>query len=128
MGAHNFGYEANERELDFIRKTYEHCSAFITICGGFQAPMQAGLFKGKNATAPEPMIEMMKSQVPDVEWTKRRWQRDGKLWTSGTLLNGLDLMRAFGEQTFGGEGTLMEHTLDMCAWPVRDVHYGDVKA
>jgi transcriptional regulator GlxA family with amidase domain len=125
MGAHNFRYTPNEAELNFIRKSYEHCSAFLTVCGGFQAPLMAGVFQGKTATAPREMLEHLRSTTTDIEWVSKRWQRDGKLWTSGILLNGLSLMRAFAEIIWGGEGSLAERVLEFGDWPKRDVNYAD---
>lgn len=121
-------YTLTEAELSFIRKSYDDCSAFITICGGSQGPVQAGLFAGKTATGPLPFMEKLKVTVPDTKWVEKRWHRDGKLWTSATLLNGLDLMRAFGEYFFDGdrEGSLMYKMLEMGAYPRRDVFFRDV--
>ena len=68
---------------------------------------------------------MLKQQAPNVNWVDKRWCRDGKVWTSGALLNGLDLMRAFASEVWGGEGTLAEWWLALGSWPVRDVDYKD---
>lgn len=119
-------YQPNAAELDFVRNAYAESFAFITICGGFQAAFQAGVFKGKTATAPRPMVPMLRQMAPDTQWVEKRWHRDGKLWTSGALLNGLDLMRNFVTDTWGGEGTLAEYIIDIGHWPVRDLAYGDV--
>ncbi|KIW75175.1 hypothetical protein Z517_11947 [Fonsecaea pedrosoi CBS 271.37] len=125
MGAHLNGYNPNEVELDFVRKSYENCSAFITICGGLQAAFQAGLFKNKTVAAPRFMLEQLRATGPETTWVEERWHRDGKLWTSGALLNGLDLMRAFGTEYWGGEGSLIQFAFDSGHWPLRDVQYGD---
>ena len=125
MGAHNMAYMPNEAELDFIRKSYEGCTEFITICWGSRAPMMAGLLHGKTATAPRPLLEMLKKTAPDVNWVDQRWHRDGKLWTSGALLNGTDLMRAFATETWGEE-SLAGTILDIGGYPRRDVDYKDV--
>ncbi|PHH91657.1 hypothetical protein CDD83_10810 [Cordyceps sp. RAO-2017] len=123
----NFGHEATEAELAFIRKSYEACSAFISVCGGVAAPLQAGILEGRTATAPRFMLDQMRRQAPGTDWVERRWVRDGKLWTSGTLLNGLDLMSAFIQATWpSGEGTLISRMLRMSAWPDRDPEYKDV--
>ena len=74
---------------------------------------------------------------PGTDWVEKRWVRDGKLWTSGALLNGMDLMRGFGEEVWGGKeekeekeekghGSLVGFMLDMGCFPVRDVDYRDV--
>jgi transcriptional regulator GlxA family with amidase domain len=110
---------------EFLRKCYDECSAFITICGGMLGPYQAGLFKGKTVTAPRFMLEHLRQQSPETTWVDERWHRDGKLWTSGALLNGLDLMRAFGTEYFGGHETLMEFVLNSGHYPIRDVRYAD---
>ncbi|EXJ73530.1 uncharacterized protein A1O5_03291 [Cladophialophora psammophila CBS 110553] len=125
MGAHLEGYTPNEAELDFVRKSYENCSAFITICAGFQTAFQAGLFKNKTVTAPRFMLEQLRTTGSETNWVEKRWHRDGKLWTSGALLNGLELMRAFGTEYWGGEGTLMQFALDSGHYPQRDVQYED---
>ncbi len=127
MGAHIAldGYVPSEAEINFMRKSYDDCSAFITICGGFLGPFQAGLFKGKTVTAPRFMLDQFRKMGPDTTWVEERWHRDGKLWTSGALLNGLDLMRAFGTHFWGGEGTLMQFGLDSGHYPIRDVGYAD---
>jgi transcriptional regulator GlxA family with amidase domain len=126
MGAHGMNYTPSEAELAFIRKAYEESAAFLTICGGFMAPLQAGLFHGKTVTGPRPMLAELKKNAPDANWVEKRWARDGKLWTSGTLLNGLDLMAAFIRETWGVENTLQDFILKFGAVPIRDVDYKDV--
>ena len=118
-------YTPSQAELDFIRKSYDDCAAFLTICGGFEAPLKAGLFHGKTATAPRPVLELLRNTCKDVNWVEKRWQRDGKLWTSGTLLNGLDLMRAFATATWGPKDTLATTMLDVGGFPRRDVDFKD---
>ncbi|KAF2672056.1 class I glutamine amidotransferase-like protein [Microthyrium microscopicum] len=126
MGAHQLGYAPSEAELEFIRKAYEESAAFITICGGFMAPLQAGIFDGKTVTSPRPLLADLKKAAPNANWVEKRWVRDGKLWTSGTLLNGLDLMAAFMRDTWGAEDTLQDFMLKLCGAPIRDVDYKDV--
>jgi len=126
MGAHNVGYTPNEAELAYVRKVFDECSAFLTICGGMMAPLAAGILQGKTATAPRFMIEGLRRDAPGTTWVERRWANDGKLWTSGALLNGLDMTRAFAEQIWGGEGNLADPLLEIGGWPIRDVDYRDV--
>ena len=127
MGAHVHleGYTPSEAELAFMRKSYDDCSAFITICGGFLAPFQAGLFKGKTVAGPRFMLDQLRQSAPETTWVEERWHRDGKLWTSGALLNGLDLIRAFGTEYWGGEGTLLQFALETGHYPQRDLGYAD---
>ncbi|KJZ76282.1 hypothetical protein HIM_04364 [Hirsutella minnesotensis 3608] len=121
------GQEATEAELAFIRKSYKECSAFITVCGGIMAPIQAGIIEGKTATAPRFILDELRKQAAGTKWLERRWVRDGKLWTSGALLNGMDLMTAFIQTTWpSGEGSLVDYMMKLGAWPNRDPEYKDV--
>lgn len=126
IGAHNIGYTPNDAELAFVRKMHETCAAFVSICGGVEVPMRAGLLSGKTATGPRVLLPVLRQQAPDTDWVEKRWVRDGKMWTSGALLNGLDLMREFATATWGGEGTLMDYVVKVGALPIRDVDYRDV--
>lgn len=71
----------------------------------------------------------MREQAPEVNWVEKRWVRDGKLWTSGSVLNGTDMMRAFGREIWGGrmggKGGLLERMERVGAWPARDVDFKD---
>ncbi|KAF2227248.1 class I glutamine amidotransferase-like protein [Elsinoe ampelina] len=118
----------NEAELAFVRDTYQHCTALISICAGMITPLRAGLLEGKTCTAPRILLANIRKENPGVKWVEKRHVKaeDGKIWTGGTLLNGLDLMRAFVQETWGGEGSLAESLLTEGAWPVRDVDYRDV--
>ena len=114
-------------EIKFIRESYEHCAAFLAICGGFMAPLRSGIYEGKTATAPRFLLDNLRKESPGVTWVDRRWQQDGKLWTSGTLLNGLDCMQAFARQTWNPtKGEFVEAMLSIGSWPVRDEEYKDV--
>lgn len=125
MGAHDPNYHLSEGEGAFIRKTYENCSAFLSICGGVFALLEAGLLTGKTAVAPRMAYEMMKSAAPHVNWVDKRWTRDGKIWSSSTLLNGTDLISAFAKETWGGKNGMVETLLDAGHWPARDVDFKD---
>ncbi|KAK2055973.1 class I glutamine amidotransferase-like protein [Colletotrichum caudatum] len=127
MGAHDLEYKTSEAELAFIRKVWDECSAFLTICGGMFPPLEAGILTGKTATGPRPAIDALKKKAPVVNWVEKRWAHDGKLWTSSTLLNGTDMMRAFVEFTWGGKSGMVEAMLDTTGFPTRDVDFKDFK-
>lgn len=126
MGAYDVDYIMSEAELNFIQKTHDDCVAFLFICGGFLAALQTGLLKGKTATAPRPMIEYLRKANPEVNWVTKRWAHDGKIWTSGALLNGTDMTQAFVTKFWGGEGSFAEFGLRLGGYPHRDVDYADV--
>lgn len=119
-------YKPNEKELDFVRRQYENASAFITICAGMQVALEAGLLEGKKATAPREMLPMLRQSAPGVDWQEKRWEQDGKMWTSGALLNGLDLMRVFAEETWGKQTGLVDWAVKLGHWPKRDQQYGEI--
>nr|OQO32676.1 hypothetical protein B0A51_00054 [Rachicladosporium sp. CCFEE 5018] len=127
MGAHEMDYKLSEREIKFIQKCNVESHALLFICGGCLAALQAGILKGKTATAPRPMVEMMRQMNPEVDWVTKRYAHDGKIWTSGALLNGTDMTKAFALETWGGgEGSLVEIGMRLGGYPYRDVNYADV--
>ncbi|KAK7924270.1 hypothetical protein PG985_006324 [Apiospora marii] len=119
------GYQPTEAELAFVRKAHEDCAAFLTICGGMMVPLQAGILKGLTCTAPQIMLPKLRQEAPDTNWVEKRWARDGKVWTSGVLLNGQDLMVAFVREYWGGKGSLGEALIQMGCWPQRSVNYDE---
>lgn len=120
MGAYMMGYNPTPAELAFIASAHESCTALITICGGMLAAQLSGVLDGKTATAPRFMIAELQKQDPRTTWVEKRFVRDGKVWTSGALLNGLDLMREF-MRTYWPE--LAEVSVRIGGLPIRDVDY-----
>ncbi|KAJ4159551.1 uncharacterized protein LMH87_008449 [Akanthomyces muscarius] len=99
----------NLAEVQFLKKSYEESSAFITVC-----------------FAPRFALDGFKAVTPNTTWVDKRWVQDGKLWTSGTLLNGLDVVSAFIQHTWpSGEGTLTDVIMKMAAWPTGSDSYDD---
>ncbi|TQN67152.1 Isonitrile hydratase [Colletotrichum shisoi] len=126
MGA-SVGHKTSDAEIAFIRKVYDQCSAFLTVCGGVMPPLEAGILAGKTATGPRLVIGALRERAPAVNWVETRWAHDGKLWTSSSLLNGTDMMRAFVEATWGGKSGMFEALLDIGGFPARDVDFKDFK-
>jgi transcriptional regulator GlxA family with amidase domain len=121
------GYTPDDTELAFVRKAWDDCSAFLTICGGILVPLQAGILEDKTATAPAFMVDDVRKQAPGTNWVTKRWVRDGKLWTSGALLNGTDMMTNFVKSYWGkGDDSLVGFLCKLGAWPDRDIDYKDV--
>jgi transcriptional regulator GlxA family with amidase domain len=125
LGAHNPSmHTLNEVELAYLRKAYDQCSAFITVCAGMLQAQEAGLLAGKTATAPKFVIEQLKRDDPRTTWVEKRYVKDGKLWTSGALFNGVDLVRAFIIDTWGKERKeMVDLCLEIGSVPVRSVDY-----
>lgn len=81
----------------------------------------AGVLAGKTATAPRPWVPLLEKEDPRTTWVEnKRFVRDGKLWTSGTLLNGLELMTAF-TRTYWPD--LAEFMIRLGGLPDRPVEY-----
>ncbi|KAM0559943.1 hypothetical protein ACHAPJ_003895 [Fusarium lateritium] len=127
IGAHSITYTPDEAELAFVRKAWNDCSAFLTICGGVQVPLLAGILKDKTATGPLVSLDTFRKQAPETNWVGKRWVRDGKLWTSGALLNGMDMMHNFIKHYWGGHGdeSIVGFLSKLGGWPDRDIDYKD---
>lgn len=82
----------------------------------------AGVLEGKTCTAPRFLIEQLNKEDPRTKWVEKRYVRDGKVWTSGALLNGLDLMRDFALEYWP---ELTKVAIPLGGWPVRSVEYND---
>ena len=118
-------------DLQFLRTQHPNLTAFLCICYGSQAPLMAGLLDNLTATGPREMLPMMRAMHPKVKFVEKRWVRDGKMWTSGALLNGLDLVRAFVGETWGtaadgkGKGEGLKPTENLADWAVELGHWPD---
>ncbi|PYH94501.1 hypothetical protein BO71DRAFT_419320 [Aspergillus ellipticus CBS 707.79] len=125
MGASQAGYQSSTTEKEFLRKCYSDCSAFLSVCVGFESILTAGILEGKTATAPRKFLPILQKMAPGTNWVDKRWVQDGKIWTTGELLNGLDMVATFGKETWGGEGSLVEYMIRDGSFPTRDVDYKD---
>lgn len=99
----------------------------MTVCTGVIPVLRSGVLGQKTVTAPRLLIPGLEKEFPDVEFVEKRWWRDGKVWTSGGVTNGLDMMAAFCREGFGeGEGgVVVETVLGMADVGERGQEYGD---
>ncbi|KIX04528.1 uncharacterized protein Z518_05398 [Rhinocladiella mackenziei CBS 650.93] len=67
----------------------------LVICTGSFPAGYAGLLDGKRVTGPRALVTKLKEKFPTAKFVDRRWERDGRLWTSGGITNGLDLTAAY---------------------------------
>lgn len=93
-------YKPSPAVLAFLREKYEEVSILFTICSGAIPVANAGVLSGKSATCPRALIPMMSAHYPDVKWEEKRWVHDGKIWSSGGVTNGLDMMAAYVRENF----------------------------
>lgn len=101
MGGPAPSYRPSPAMIDFLRRQHAHVSAFLTICTGYVAPLHAGLLQNLRATAPRDLLPLARKEFPDVQWEERRWVRDGKVWTAGAVMNGIEMMCEFLKDRFG---------------------------
>ncbi|KAL8746117.1 MAG: hypothetical protein Q9190_001841 [Brigantiaea leucoxantha] len=83
--------------------------------------LYSGIFDGKEATAPRNFIPTLKKEEPQVKWVEKRWARDGKVWSSGAVTNGQDMMAAFVREMYPRE--IVEVTLGMSDVVARGQEY-----
>ena len=101
---------------EFLTAQLPHLTALLTICAGYLPLLHSGLLAGKTATAPRLLLPGLKAggqgpgegegEAGKVTWVEKRWCKDevdGKIWTSGAVTNGLDLMVGFMRERFGGQ-------------------------
>ena len=121
------GHVPNAAEVAFVQKAYASSAAFMTVCGGITYALAAGLLAGRVATGPRFLLPLLRGLSPTTRWVEQRWARDGKLWTSGALCNGLDMMRAFMQDTWGPGGGIGDFLCAVGSAPNRDLDYKDEK-
>ncbi|KAI1131410.1 class I glutamine amidotransferase-like protein [Nemania abortiva] len=130
VGAYPLEYEPSPAELAFTRKSYAECSAFLAVCGGVDLPRRAGLLDGKTATGPRPILRLWRGDqtVGAINWVEKRWVQDGKMWTSGALFNGCDMVHNFAKQVWADtpSGPILDLAAKLGHWPDRDVDYKDI--
>ena len=84
---------------NFIRHSYENAKAVLTICTGIFPFMRSlgdtGVLSGKHMTATRMFLPHLRKEFPNISWMEKRWEHDGKLWSSGGVVNGIDMVSAF---------------------------------
>ncbi|KIX93183.1 uncharacterized protein Z520_11037 [Fonsecaea multimorphosa CBS 102226] len=68
---------------------------FLVICTGSFAAGHAGLLDGKRISGPRGLLSKLREKFPAGKFVERRWERDGRIWSSGGITNGLDLTAAY---------------------------------
>ncbi|KIW30748.1 uncharacterized protein PV07_02452 [Cladophialophora immunda] len=85
-----------EDVLAFLRAHKEADQTdFLVICTGSFPAGFAGLLDGKRITGPRGLLGKLKEKFPAANFVDRRWERDGRMWSSGGITNGLDLTAAY---------------------------------
>jgi transcriptional regulator GlxA family with amidase domain len=67
----------------------------MTTCIGSMVLAAVGLLDGKRATINKQVIDIVEKRFPETEWVRdERWVVDGKFWTGGGAITGIDMMYA----------------------------------
>jgi transcriptional regulator GlxA family with amidase domain len=90
----------SQAESDFIRARADEVKFLASVCTGAFALADAGVLDGKAATATAHFLPDLEKKYPKVKWAQKRWVNDGKVWTSGTITNGMDMMAAYIAERF----------------------------
>lgn len=98
-------YQASPAEKEFIRSQFPGLKYAFGICTGTFILAQAGVLDGLSATGPRTLVPLLKQIAPKAEWTEKRWETDatGKVWTSGGVANGQDMLAGFIRKAYARE-------------------------
>ena len=101
--------------------------ALMTVCKGVIPVLASGVLAQMTVTVPRLLIPGLVAKFADVKFVEERWWLDGKVWTSGGVSNGSDMMAAFAPEGFArGEGALVvEMVLGMADVGERGQEYRD---
>lgn len=102
----------SERICNFVRRHAEiQDTTIMSVCTGVYVLGYSGVLDNKVVTGPRALIGMeLKKKFPRAKWRdNNRWEVDssGRLWTSGGIANGLDMVAAYLKQR-DGWGVLAE--------------------
>ncbi|KAL8694378.1 MAG: hypothetical protein Q9218_000943 [Villophora microphyllina] len=123
IGGPTPSYRPSPAVQKFLQEQYHHVSAFMTVCTGYILALHSGVLDHKTATAPLGLLPMLKEEAPQVKWVEKRWVRDGKVWTSGAVANGMEMMAGFMRSEFGDRKEVVEAVLGLSDYSVRGVEY-----
>ncbi|KAL8655649.1 MAG: hypothetical protein Q9210_000759 [Variospora velana] len=116
-------YRPSAAVTQFLQAQHKHVRALLTVCTGFLPALHSGILDGKTATAPQGMLAGLKEEAPQVKWAEKRWVRDGKVWSSGAVINGQEMMAAFMREEFADRKEAVEMVLRMSDVSVRGEEY-----
>lgn len=82
----------NQKTLNFIKKQYDTCELLISVCTGAFLLAEAGILANKKATTYWRALKEFAVTYPDVILKEERIVKAGKVWTSGGVSSGIDLI------------------------------------
>ncbi|KAF2759570.1 PfpI endopeptidase-like protein [Pseudovirgaria hyperparasitica] len=89
--------------LDFLRGHFDaHRTDILVICTGAFVAASSGIYDGKTASGPRALLPKLKKDFPKVQWTDKRWEVDGNIWSSGGITNGLNMAGVYIRRRYPG--------------------------
>ncbi|PVH99910.1 ThiJ/PfpI family protein [Periconia macrospinosa] len=119
------GLKPEQEVLDFVRAHVEKGVELLTICSGVYVAAYAGVLDGKRATGTRGIQDHLDKEFPKVHWQDARYVRDGKVWSSGGITNGMDMVGWYMRERWP---ELADIVLKMADVDVRPAEYGESKA
>jgi transcriptional regulator GlxA family with amidase domain len=89
-------YVAPPNVAAYIRRAAVETPIVMSVCSGSLVLAQLGILDGKPASTNAEMTDFARKAYPKVQWQDGvRWTVDGKLWTSGGVIEGISMMANF---------------------------------
>ncbi|KAH6675522.1 PfpI endopeptidase-like protein [Halenospora varia] len=99
----------DEKTLEFLKGHADwrgkngESTDILSICTGCFVLGYAGIFKGKKASGPRPLVPQLRKMFPETTWVEdKRWVHDGNIWSSGGVTNGQEMVAAYLREKFPG--------------------------
>ncbi|KAF2742348.1 class I glutamine amidotransferase-like protein [Sporormia fimetaria CBS 119925] len=89
------GVRPEEEVLEFVKRHVEKGVELMTVCSGVFVAGYAGVLDGRKATGTRGVMNMLEKEFPNVTWVDKRYTRDGRIWSSGGVTNGMDLAAVY---------------------------------
>ncbi len=115
-----YAHNLPENMKAFIIERSKEVRTMFATCTGGLVIAATGLLDGLNATTNHVCIPDGEKLAPMVKWnTQKNWVVDGKYWTAGGAIAGLDMMAYWVEKEFGTD--LLNWSTMVLEYQPRDV-------
>ncbi|KAK8235582.1 class I glutamine amidotransferase-like protein [Phyllosticta capitalensis] len=90
--------------ISFVASTFPRLDYLLTVCTGAGIAARAGVLDGRRVTTNKKSWDETTALRPEgPRWERNaRWTEDGKVWTSGGVSAGIDMLLGFVARLYGG--------------------------